>query len=163
MRAVKSLPKWRNPTSNMLRFLKSLFAAGIVMLSCEASAGELIVHTLSAHFRPRDTQNNRNFGIGYRADMPCLKNERFKNNVMAGVFHNTYHNPSAYAGCYVNLYEQHRFEFGMMIGLVTGYDRPIVPSGLLIGSYHVTSAWSVRISLAPVTRGVANLAIGYRF
>lgn len=163
MRAVTLLRRLRPLSGNLRRMLQSLFIAGIALFTFAASAGELIVHTVSVHYRPNDAQNNRNFGIGYRADRSCIRSEHIKNSIMAGVFHNTYSNPSAYAGCYFNLYEYRMLELGVMVGLVTGYDRPVMPSGLVIGTYHVTRAWSLRISFAPVTRGVANLSVGYQF
>lgn len=163
MRAANLLRRLRQPGSTMARVVQSLFVAGIAFLPVAASAGELIVHTVSVHYRSNDSQNNRNFGLGYRADTPCIRNEHVKNSIMAGAFHNTYYNPSAYAGCYFNLFEYRMLELGVMVGLVTGYDRPVMPSGLLIGTYHVTQTWSLRISFAPVTRGVANLSVGYHF
>lgn len=121
------------------------------------------MNTVSAHFKPKDDQNNYNFGIGYLADTPCIRNDRIPNRIMTGVFHNTRYNPSAYIGCYANLYEHGMLEFGAMVGLVTGYEHAVMPTGLLIATLHVTREWNVRVSIAPVTGGVANLSFGYRF
>lgn len=149
-------------TGDALRFLKPLFVVAIAMLPLAASSGELIVYTLSAHFRPNDNQNNNNFGISYFADTPCRRSERFKNNIIVGAFYNTHFNPSAYAGCYFKLFEYQTIEIGAMVGLATGYDQPVKPAGLLIGTYRVTDTWNLRVSISPLARGVATLSVSYR-
>lgn len=153
----------RQHVGNVRRFLKSLCIAGIAVLSFTAVAAELVIHTVSAHFRANADQNNYNFGLAYRADKPCLESERFKNSIVVGIFHNTYYRPSVYAGCYFPLVEYRMIELGAMAGLVTGYDKAVMPSGLLIGTYYINSMWSLKFSLAPVTRGTATLSVGYRF
>jgi hypothetical protein len=40
-------------------------------------------------------------------------------------------------------------EVGVMLGLFTGYEQPVTPFGLLIGTYHVTGTWSLREVLHP--------------
>jgi hypothetical protein len=163
MPVVSPVQGLRHPYSKMPHFAAALFVASIAMLPLPACAGELILHTVSVHFHPNHDQNNSNFGLSYLADTSCLGSERFKNNVIAGVFHNTRYNPTAYAGCYFNLVEYRMIEVGVMLALFTGYDHPVTPSGLLIGTYHVTGTWNLRVSLAPVSRGVATLSVGYRF
>lgn len=144
---------------------KSLVVAAIVALSCSTANGaEVIVHTMSVHFTPNERQNNANFGVGYLADKPCFESERFKNNMIGGVYHNTYSRVSVYGGCYVALADYNdKVELGVMAGVVTGYEHAITPAALVIGTYRITDKWNVKASFAPIANGVANLSFGYRF
>lgn len=141
-----------------------LVCAVLAVASLSANGAEVIVHTMSVHFAPKDTQNNANFGVGYLADKPCFESERFKNNMIGGVYHNTYYKASVYGGCYFTVADYNdKVELGVMAGIVTGYEHAVTPAALVIGTYRITDKWNIKASFAPVANGVANMSVGYRF
>lgn len=135
---------------NRVAFWILLAIAGVTLTHCTpAPADELILHGPSYHFHAERGYNNENYGIGYRLD----------NNVVAGVYHNSLYNPSAYVGYVVELHQR----VGILVGAVTGYERrPIWPAALLTINAPLGNRWRLHVNVAPIADGFINVALGYQ-
>lgn len=160
--------------------MKHLFVSLLLaLLAITASAGELIIHTVSYHSnyntpgtevqtRKKDGEtytyywtypgyNNYNWGIGYRTD----------DGYEVGAYYNSYRNLSVYVAKSW-MYNEY---IGVYLGLATGYNDainfPVAPLAGLVLQLPLTSSVTAKLLLSPPLGsnldGVAHLAFGYKF
>lgn len=160
--------------------MKQLFVSLLLaLLAITASAGELIIHTVSYHSaynKPYTTSrtiggddwsytttwsypgyNNYNWGVGYRTD----------DGYEVGAYYNSYRNLSLYVAKSW-MYNQY---VGVYLGLATGYkeaiDFPVAPLVGLVLQLPITTDVTAKLLLSPPIGsnldGVAHLAFGYKF
>ena len=124
------------------------FLLGAFLASCftQSEADELLVHGPSYHFQ--GGHNNQNYGLGYRSG-----------NWIGGGYYNSEYKASVYGGYRVPLTER----FGVILGLVTGYEAcSPCPAALLTYRIPVTKGVSVHLNAQPLGGGLINLTLGVR-
>lgn len=147
----------------MFKILISLVFGLLVMFN--ARAGELLVHTVSAHSEKRyityDTDRwkvlrNDNYGLGYKTD----------DGLLIGFYRNSVFKDTFYVG------KEHMFteNLGVVASLATGYKEasgldvaPIVAGVLRV---PVTKKINLNVTFTPPVGsyiGVMHLAVGYKF
>lgn len=147
----------------MFKFLISTFLGLAVMSS--AQAGELIVHTVSAHSAKRyithDTDRwkalrNDNYGLGYKTDDALL----------IGYYRNSVFKDTFYVG------KEYMFteNLGVVASLATGYKEAsgldVTPMVAGILRLPVTKKINLNVTFTPPVGsyiGVVHLAFGYKF
>ena len=123
-----------------------LGAVCFYLLAGKARADELLVHGPSVHFQ--GGHNNQNWGLGYRSG-----------DWIAGGYYNSEYEPSVYVGRRLPITE----DFGVILGLVAGYEACVVcPAALLTYRIPVDKSVSVHINAQPLGGGLINLTIGIR-
>ncbi len=155
--------------------MKTVIAALLIACSIPATAGELVLHTLSYHSNHtyEDTwdyykdgkydhttvtdvrYNNINPGIGYK----------FDSGLMFGYYNNSYHKPTFYVA-QEYMFNQYVGVFG---GLGTGYKyvsgRDINVLGGFVFKYQLTEKVGLNLmALPPIGNmtGVAHMAVSYK-
>lgn len=112
------------------------------------------LHLVSYHSAPGF--NNTNPGIYCRTH----------DGYVFGTYRNSVRRQTVYAARYFELVERGRFDAGIVVGLATGYGRPVTPQAMGTMSYAVTAKDAVRLSFVPSFRGsaaVVHLAVEHRF
>ena len=132
------------PLNYFIAFLAG--AACAPLLFGKARADEFLIHGPSYHFH--SGHNNQNYGLGYRSG-----------RWLVGGYYNSEYEPSVYVGHRLPLTDR----FGLIVGLVTGYQACVVcPATLLTYRIPVDKSVSVHLNAAPVSGGFINLTIGVR-
>lgn len=99
------------------------------------------VHLISHHTPSRD-YNNVNPGVYYSdSGIPC------GNGMVAGIYKNSFHRSSVYAGCYMSLFESGSLRLDVLGGLSTGYQKNQAP--IRVGDFALVVVPSLRIKVAP--------------
>lgn len=142
-----------------MKLLKALVLAA-ALAAGSASADELIINTVSTHFKHNSQENGKNFGGIYR----------FSNDVIVGSYNNSQSRVSVLIGYYVPLVSDlYPLGIGVVVGGVTGYNHyAVMPAAVLSVSYPLDKHWGdehlmMYVNVAPVEHGVASLAFGYKF
>ena len=127
-------------------FIAFLLGALLGTLVTKARADEVLIHGPSYHFQ--GGHNNQNYGLGYRSG-----------NWLAGGYYNSEYEPSVYGGYRLPLTES----FGVIVGLVTGYQACVVcPAALLTYRIDVSKGMAMYLNAVPVSGGLINLTVGVR-
>lgn len=121
-----------------------------------AVADELVLHTFSYHNHAEHSNpNNVNLGIGYSRD----------DGWAAGIYYNTYRNPSAYIAKDFSV----KPNLGVFAGVATGYDQvssyPLTLVGGLRFTFPLTDRTSLKLLVAPGVFGsqtIAHLTLTYK-
>ena len=118
----------------------------VVMLPLSTHAQELLIHGPSLHFN--EGHNNGTYGIGYQ----------YK-DFLGGVYYNSEWETSVYAGYRLGLVG----ELGLVVGVVTGYQRcTVCPAALLSYRIPINKTFSIHLNAAPIDGGFVNLTVGVR-
>jgi hypothetical protein len=141
--------------------MKYIIFCGGLILSPLVNSAELVVHGASRHFNPQPYYNNLNLGLSYRSDTACHSG-KIKNTWVGGAYHNTEHRLSIYVGCHYTFLETKTFEFGTVVGGVTGYAiMPVLPAVVVTGKLKLNQQWSIITTVAPINQGAVTLSLGY--
>ena len=118
----------------------------VLLLSLNTHAQELLIHGPSLHFN--SGHNNQTYGIGYQYQ-----------NFLGGVYYNSERETSVYAGYRLGLVG----ELGLVVGVVTGYQRcTVCPAALLSYRIPINKTFSIHLNAAPIDGGFVNLTVGVR-
>ena len=147
----------------MFKFLISLFISFLVVFNTQA--GELIVHTVSAHSEKRyithatgtwKVLRNDNYGVGYKTD----------DGIVFGYYQNSVFSDTFYVGKEL-MFTNHA---GVVISLATGYKEAtgqnIVPMVAAVLRVPVTKDININATFTPPVGsyiGVMHLAFSYKF
>jgi hypothetical protein len=131
---------------NILNLTGAAILISLPFSCTPAPAEELVVSIRSYHFFEQDTNNN-NLGLHYIAN----------NGFTVGAYHNSYYELSVLLGYSFPLYK----DFGMSVGVVSGYDKPITKNPYFAFHYHhqLDKNWSVVYTVGALA--VINLGFSY--
>jgi hypothetical protein len=141
--------------------MKKLLAVALLALAFDASAGDLVVHTVSKHIGTDVKFNEANFGLGIR--LPYNEDLSFE----SGFYRNSHSRISVYGLADYTPLHLGPVRAGLYGAIVTGYPiAPVAPAAGLVS--HITFApVTVTLRYLPdlhpkVTSAVA-LSIGIAF
>ena len=91
----------------------------------------LDINGLSKHFGGDQEYNEVNPGIGITRE---TENDKVVKALMAGVYENSFEDPSAYIGGHLarRFGDDYYMDLGVSGGLITGYEEPITPMAALM-------------------------------
>ena len=131
------------PIDYLAAGLAGAFAASLLN---HAQAQELLIHGPSLHFN--EGHNNQTYGVGYQ----------YK-DFLGGIYYNSERETSVYGGYRIGLTDN----WGVIVGLVTGYERcSVCPAALLTYRIPVSKSINLHFNAAPIDGGFVNLTVGVR-
>lgn len=132
------------PVDYLAAALAGALAASLLL--SEARADEFLIHGPSLHFN--QGHNNHTYGLGYQHQ-----------NWLGGIYYNSERETSVYAGYRLGLVG----ELGLVVGVVTGYQRcTVCPAALLSYRIPINKTFSIHLNAAPIDGGFVNLTVGVR-
>lgn len=129
--------------------------AQAIAAAAKDDRGELLSGFLSKHIGADRQYNEQNSGLGYRSP----------EGWMIGGYKNSLNRPSFYAGKeFQTDIIPNKLAAALMVGGVTGYDRPINPLALPALVYQMDKDRALAAALVPPVKGVtpATLALQLR-
>lgn len=124
--------------------------ARAIAASAKDERGELLSGFLSKHIGADRKYNETNSGLGYRSP----------EGWMVGGYQNSLNRPSFYAGKeFQTDLIPNRLAAALMVGGVTGYDKPINPLALPALIYKLDQERALAATMVPAIKGVTPATV----
>jgi hypothetical protein len=104
---------------------------------------------------------NRPDGTQYNNDTPGLYIRSNASHTVAGMYQNSINKKSFYVGKDFETNQNRRLKFGITMGLVTGYDKLVLP--FVVPSVTFDNVRFSVVPHTPLNAGAMNVAIEFKF